>query len=263
MKNLTKALLAAPVALTLIAAPAAFAATTTTTTTGLTQPDNLPDGKDVIERGIEAIGGKRAYRKLENIRQTGRLETAGISGSLKIVANDDDNVRVTIDIPGFDQVITGVSGGVAYRTSITQGAQVLEGKEAESQIEEADFFRAINPWDFIESAETVAAEDVDGEKCYKVRLELDNGDEQTRWYSAETGLLRKSQSIVPQAGQMINTTTVTSDYREVEGVLFPHRLDLSAGGLPPQSLIMDKIEANVDLDSDALALPDDVQALVK
>jgi hypothetical protein len=97
--------------------------------------------------------------------------------------------------------------------------------------------------------ELKGAEDVDGQSAWKVQMTLPAGINTVDFYDQKNGLKVKS---VAQQGQM-SLTTLYSDYRLVEGVLFPFKLKQSAG---PQSfdINVSSVEVNKGIDDSAFEL---------
>jgi len=93
------------------------------------------------------------------------------------------------------------------------------------------------------TVELKGAEDVDGKAAWKVQVTTASGKTSVDFYDQESGLKIKS---VAQQGQM-SITTLLSDYREVEGVLFPFKMNQSMG---PQSfdVLVKSIEVNKGID---------------
>jgi hypothetical protein len=99
------------------------------------------------------------------------------------------------------------------------------------------------------TVELKGSEDVEGQPAWKVQMNLPSGKNTVDFYDQKSGLKVKS---VAQQGQM-SVTTLYSDYREVEGVLFPFKLKQSAG---PQSfdIAVSAIEVNKGIDDLVFAL---------
>ncbi|MDQ3995697.1 MAG: hypothetical protein M3303_01625, partial [Gemmatimonadota bacterium] len=113
-------------------------ATSTTTTTATTQPQtttttsaSLPTGRAIIDRYVEAIGGRDAVLRHQSIRSVGTFEmpAAGVKGDLTVVQMAPNKMAMTIDLPGVGQMVSGYDGTVGWSINPMQGPRVLEGKE--------------------------------------------------------------------------------------------------------------------------------------
>jgi hypothetical protein len=86
---------------------------------------------------------------------------------------------------------------------------------------------------------------VDGVDVYKIKVKEDS----YRYYNATTGLLVRTEKSEEAQGQKITSVQDLSDYREVNGVLFPYAQKITAG---PQVIGMaaSKIVVNEDVSAE-------------
>lgn len=105
------------------------------------------------------------------------------------------------------------------------GLRILEGKELENLK-----FRALM---FVESKyeslgikPTIEGiEKVNGKDAYHLQVQMPSGDLMQTYYDIETGLKVKETLVIPgQAGQIGTMNVYYSDYKEVGGIMFPHRV---------------------------------------
>ena len=66
---------------------------------------------------------------------------------------------------------------------------------------------------------------IDGVDVYKLKVEEDS----YRYYDATTGLLVRTEKSEEAQGQQITSVKDYSDYKEVNGVLFPYEQKITAG----------------------------------
>jgi hypothetical protein len=57
----------------------------------------------------------------------------------------------------------------------------------------------------------------------------------------------------PMKGQAIES--YLSDYQEVEGVMMPHSIEQKVSGMTMWKMVVDRMEANVDVSDDLFAFP--------
>ena len=146
--------------------------------------------------------------------------------------------------PGMGILQRMVYDGETARMSGMAGNKVLEGDELEEMRMEAVLFPELR-YDELgyktELTEMVMSED--GNALYVIKVISPNGKEATKYFNAGNGLLVKEDktSDTPQ-GEMV-TTTIYSDYREVEDVSIPHTLTQMVG---PQKIVMTATEVKVN-----------------
>ena len=95
--------------------------------------------------------------------------------------------------------------------------------------------------------ELVSLTAINGKDLYKIKVK----DKSFRYYDSETNLLVMTEDTV-NSGPIGGNTEVTSitkfsDYKEIEGILFPFKREISTG---PQSLVfkISSIKLNEDID---------------
>ena len=82
-------------------------------------------------------------------------------------------------------------------------------------------------------------EKVDGKNAYVLNL----SDSKKVFYATESGLKLKEETTREMQGQSMVQTVMYSDYKPVQGVLFPHKLSQSVG---PQNIEFTFSEINVN-----------------
>lgn len=256
---LLAALAAAPFAAAQQApAPAAPAAPTAPADTA-----NLPSGEQVLEKYIEATGGRAAYEKLHNRVSTGSFEmpAAGINASMNIVQAEPNKARVTMDIPGVGKVEQGSDGETVWEKSDIQGVRILEGPERDTMLRQLTFNGELNWKTLYKSAETVGVEQVDGKPAYKVKLVAARDDSVIHnFYDQASGLLVRMDMVAKtQVGDLPVNITM-SDYAEVDGIKVPMLARQKLGNME-QTIKTESVKHNTDLPADAFALPPEVKAL--
>ena len=182
-------------------ARATTATTTTTTTTASTTitasaqtaatSSSLPAARTIIDRYVQAIGGRDAVLRHTSIRSVGSFEmpAAGVKGNLTVVQVAPNKMGMTIDLPGMGQMVTAYDGTVGWSINPMQGPRVLEGKELAQIREDAGPSAMLRPADRVRSVETVERTTMNGQSCYKVKVTTLSGRETFDCYSTETGLL--------------------------------------------------------------------------
>ena len=271
------------IGLTLVAGACARAATatttgtptaTTTTTTTTTRTSaaqaqtatttSLPAGRTLIDRYVQAIGGREAVTRHSTIRYVGTFEmpAAGAKGDFTLIQAAPNKMAMTMDFPGMGQMTTGYDGTVGWSVNPMQGPRVLEGKELEQMRDEAGPSAMLRPADRVRSAETMELTTMGGQACYKVKITYHSGRESIDCYSPETGLLVGTIQRQESPMGSVEVTTVVSDWKEFGGVKVSTRLRAQMMG---QEMVQTITALEFDRPEDAKAteLPEQVKPLVK
>jgi len=225
--------------------------------------DELPKAETILDKSVEATGGKAAFEKMHNMVITGSMEVAamGIKGTMVITKAEPDKDLVEIELAGIGSIKQGYDGKVAWEINPMQGARIKDGGEKASTMREAHFHEE-NWRDQYKKVETVGAETVEGKDCYKLVLTPNEGTAVTQYFDKKTGLLVKSTTTVTTPNGEFDASTVFSDYRKEGDLLVLHKIQQSAGG-QDVAITFDTYKFNVDLAKDKFDLPDDIKALIK
>ena len=226
-------------------------------------PDKLPEAKSVLKKFADVTGGADKYRAIKSVKMTGKLSSPaqGMEGTIEMNMMVPGKMRVKVEVPDVFTEENGSDGETAWSTNTMMGPRILEGKEKAQLVEEAGFEKVYNPEKFYKAMEVVGMEELDGEKCYKVKLTKQSGLEATEFYSMKTGMQMRTESVVPsQMGEMKMAVNY-SDMKEVGGIMFPHKIVREISGM---SIVVefDKIEVNSDVEASVFALPEAVKELV-
>ena len=257
------------------AATTATTATTTSTTTSTTvttsataQPQtttsSLPAGRAIIDRYVQAIGGRDAVMRHGSIRYMGNFEmpAAGMKGNLTVIQAAPNRMAMTVDLPGMGQMVTGFDGTVGWSINPMQGPRVLEGKELDQLREDAGPSAMLRSSDRIRSAETVELTSMGGKPCYKLKITYHSGRESFDCYSPETGLLVGMTQTQESPMGSVQVTTLFDEWKEFGGLKTATKLRQQMLG-QEQILTIDRLEFDRPEDAKAFEVPEQVRPLVK
>ncbi len=224
----------------------------------------LPSARSILDRHLEAIGGREAVLSHTSSHATGTLSvpSAGITGTLEVFAAAKPNrMLVKIALGGVGEVMEGFDGVNAWSVSPMTGAMVLQGKQLEDKKFDSEYYGELHDSSRYDSMKTLEKTTFDGRPCYKVSLTRRGGGEDFEFYDAATGL--KAGSINTRETQMgsITTTSVEADYRKFGNVLQATTLRQSAMGIQ-QVFTLSVVEYD-KVDPSVFEPPAQIKALVK
>ncbi len=245
---------------TLTLAMAAGVALTAVTSAAGQAP--LPPADEIIERYVEAIGGRDAVLGHTSSRSTGTfsMPAAGITGTLLAKSAVPNLSLVRVEIQGLGTSITGFDGEVGWSMDPNLGARILEGDELAALREGSTHLAGVRDASLFQEQETVELGEMDGEACYRVRMLWNSGRETVDCYSVETGLLVGSVTRQTTPMGEIDVVTLFSEYRETDGVLSATRIRQQMLG-QEQVMTLDTIEYDV-VDPSAFELPEAIRTLM-
>jgi hypothetical protein len=226
-------------------------------------PSDLPAGRAVIDRFVDAIGGAETLRKVRSQRAVGTFEVPGpgITGQIEVLSAAPNLMRQRLVVPGLGTVESGYDGTVGWLDDPTIGPMVLDGKALAQMKVDADFYAALHREDVYQTVETVERTTFEGTDAYKLRLVTTAGDEQFEYFSVETGLLVGGQSVRALPMGEFPTTTVLTEYKTFGGLRLATRWVQRSMGVE-QTITITNVEFD-GVDPAIFALPARIKALVR
>jgi hypothetical protein len=225
-------------------------------------PAALTTAEAVLEASITAQGGRERIGRLKALRQTGTvaIPQAGLKGAMTSIAAPPRSGLLVLELPGIGTIRQGVSGDVAWDVSPLTGARIVTGAERTQLLREGTFNADLAWKELYPKVELAGEAPFAGRPAYKVVLTAADGDSQTRFFAKDTLLPLGVQMTVHSQMGKLPLEMELSDWRDVGGIKYPHKLQRKEG---PQTIdiIIDKIELDPPLDPSTFALPPEIEAL--
>lgn len=173
---------------------------------------------EVIARHIEWLGGRERLAALHSLDLQGTMETAGLSGEIRVRMQRPDHLRLDYDLKVVDGAEV-YAPGDSWRRNESGQLEDLGRESALGHRRSLDETFAL--W-MIEPREDITLEDLgtetrEGREWRVIQAVYDNGDRQSLYLDAETGELLGGQVT-------LDTDTYWSqpgDWRIVDGVRLP------------------------------------------
>ena len=225
--------------------------------------DDLPKADTILDKYVEATGGKAAYAKVKSDISTGTMSLAamGLTGKLTMYGAVPAKRLMEVTIEGIGKITEGTDGEIAWSYNAMQGPRLKEGDEKAEALLQARYSAEAQWRDLYKSAETTGVESVEGKDCYKVLVTPKSGKPQTRWYDKQSGLLLKIAMTSKSPMGEIAVESFMSDYRKEGDLLIPHKLLTKLAG-QEMGMTIDKVEQNVAIPADKFDPPAEVKALM-
>lgn len=185
----------------------------------------IPEGMtahDVLEKYIEAIGGKEKLSEVTSYAIKAEADMQGTKLNLEIMKTSKNQFMQDIKVMGNSMSKQVVDGGKGYMVVQGQRKELSE-EEVKKIKEESVPFPELDL--LLMDVTLEGVEVIDGKKTYKIKL----SDEKTSFYDIETALKVRDEVNIEANGQPMNTTFDYGDYKEVAGIKFPFTLTQTMG----------------------------------
>jgi len=225
--------------------------------------------EEVVASNLEAKGGEEAWMALETGRMTGNMRMGGgAAGALEMPFSVEfkkpNKIRLEFTMQGMT-AIQAFDGEIGWAILPFLGKTEPE-EMAEDQVKQlknqADFEGVlVNYEEKGHTVELVGQEEVDGTPAYKLKVTRADGDVDYLYLDEEYFVEFKMEAQREVQGSETTIATVLGDYKEVDGLLFAHSMEMSFGGGDAQQVItIEKIELGVDLPDERFAMPEKAEA---
>jgi predicted Zn-dependent peptidase len=200
----------------------------------------IPEGvtaNAIIEKYIDAIGGKTKLESVNSFAMSASAEMQGMKLDLEVKKTTSNQLMQDVKMMGNSvskQVLNGDNG---YMIMQGQRIDLTEEELIKSKTESLPFPELNYLTNSAVSLEGM--EMVGDKKAYKIKVTEDK----TTFYDVETGLKLQEVNLTEMQGQQISSTSNFEDYKDVSGILLPFKLTQSFG---PQNFefIISEIKIN-------------------
>ncbi|MBS0191384.1 MAG: hypothetical protein U0573_09995 [Phycisphaerales bacterium] len=226
--------------------------------------ESLPDAKTLIEKHIEAIGGREKLKQVKSRSSSSTIEVpaAGVKGTTKVYQAPPAYMFTETEIGGIGKVAQGFDGEYAWETSVMTGPRLLSGKEADIYARSAKFNAEIDYLEDYKSLKTIGSDTVGGAAVYVVEMIDKNGISEKRLYDQQSGLLVGLRTKMPSQMGEIDSETTLSDYKEVGGIRVPYKVKVKVMGSEIITEVQNA-EINGDVPPSCFEPPADVKSLIE
>ena len=218
---------------------------------------------DVLAKHYDALGG------LDNLKG---VNAAIFKGNMTMGEGMEAPFTMTFLRPMMARLeftMQGMTGIQAFDGEVAWMVMPFLGKndpeemaddQAKNMKEQADFDGPLVDWKAKgHQVELVGMEETEGTEAYKLKVDLANGDVRYHFLDSEYFITIKQEGKTEVQGTEVEFETILSDYKEVDGLMFPHSIESKPKGAPTgQVITIDTIELNGSVTADLFAMPEAV-----
>ena len=215
---------------------------------------------EIIAKSIEARGGEAKLRAVKTVRMTGKIEVGpGMVAPATLVFKRPGMVRQEFTVQGMTAIVA-YDGKDGWDVMPFQGKKDAEPMAADDVKEMEDQADLDGPlMDYKAKGNTVeylGKEKVEGSDAYKLKVTRKNGNAETAFIDADSGLEVKTVSKRKVHGNEQEVESTYSDFRNVDGLIIPFSIEQGAVGSPQkQKITIDKVEINPELADGQFHMP--------
>lgn len=186
----------------------------------------LPTVKEILDRYVQASGGREAIRKVQTRTMKGTVEIApmGVKGTMESFAAAPDKSYSRMTLGGIGDIVEAFDGKTAWSVNPIQGSRDKTGDELAQTKINTDFHRELNFDKLYQKMDVKGVEKMGDREVYVI-VAVPNGLEpQTFYFDKQTGLLLREDLTVMSPEGKVPTKNHYEDYREVDGIKMPFKV---------------------------------------
>ncbi len=192
-------------------------------------PDSVPTVDQILDRYIQALGGKANLEKITSRVAKGECENADweAKGPFEVFSKAPNKLLTVMSFPDPGVIKKGFNGKVGWEQGPSSRVDELS-RETLLQIQrEADFYHDLRLKELYPSMRLVGKDKVSARDAYVVEATPSTGLPDKLYFDEETCLLVRSDYQVEHPGGKIVNVILYDDYRDVDGVKIPFSIYLS------------------------------------
>ena len=207
--------------------------------------------KEVIEKYLNSIGGRDALAKVEDRTTIMRGTAMGQSITMIVKQKAPNKIRQEIKAGAMEQVVI-FDGQKGSMTAMNQKMEVKD-KELEALKIEANMDFMLDPENYGIKLFYEGTEKVDGKDADKIKMVLPSGLRWFAYFDSETGTKLKEEKEKQTQMGLMNIAYTFADYKEVDGVKYPHKIVQSVAG-QTIDVTVSSIKINKNLSDDIFVI---------
>jgi len=210
---------------------------------------------------VQRSGGKEAYSRIKN--RVTKSTSDSVKGVMHVTTYEAEPDKQFVEMESERGIIKrGSNGDVAWLQ--TQSRTAIRKDEMRTRELVATFFHMPYKWRALcTKAECKEIVEFAGNKCYKVELSTIYDFPLTYYIDVDTMLLHAVDQTVHRGERQRTFGSVMEDYRKVDGILYPYKIERTINGNRRATMTVKSIKHNVDLPGDVFELPAEVVKLVE
>ena len=205
---------------------------------------------EVLARHFDALGGLELIQGIQTMQGAGRMTVGrNVEAAYTRYAKRPNKVRLEVEIQGMTGV-QAYDGETAWWFMPFMGQtspEIMPDEMAAAMLQEADMDGPLVNYESKGiQVELMGMED----GAYKLQVTLSNGVVQYYHINPDTFLLDRLTGTLPAQGMDLEFETAFSDFRDINGLIFPHHIDMKGLQGPGSSgvVIIENLQINTELD---------------
>lgn len=216
----------------------------------------LPSLDAVLQKYIDAIGGKDAQVKLTSRVIKGKVDLVGVSrgGKLEGYMMAPNKSLMVLDVHPIGVTKEGFDGRAGWVFSQKAGMRNLKGPELSALASDADFYHDLRIKELYPTTKLLGKTKSGFRELYVVQAIPRDGAAEYFYFDVESGLLFRRDATRQTPEGMVRAEIYYGDWREVDGIRLPFSITHSMGQMT-LALTIEEVKHNVPLEDAVFRRP--------
>jgi zinc protease len=216
---------------------------------------SLPSADQILDRYVQAIGGREAWKKMTSRISTGTIDVPAmnLSGTIEIREKAPNRIVATI-IFNSAKFSQGYDGSIGWTNDTQNGLREQTGEELTETKRDADFYHPLDLHTLYSKFVVTGVEKINDRDAYAMEATSPEGSTDKMYFDMQSGLVLR---IIGQHHMPEGVTAFTedlSDYREVDGIKLPFKVRQTSAD-STYTIEFKEVRQNVPIEDSEFAKP--------
>jgi len=216
---------------------------------------------EIIGNNLKARGGKEKISNIKTLKMTGNIDIGPeMKAPFTIYFKNGNQFHFEMELQGMKmvQALSGDSGWYINPFGGKTEPERMSSDQVKDSKDQADFTGPLFDYKAKGSTvELIGKEDMEGTDTYKLKVTKKDGDVSYIYLDATTFLQLKESSKHKFNDKEIEAAELSSNYKSVDGIMFPFAMEQRAGddASQGQTLNLLTVEVNPKIDDSLFKMP--------
>lgn len=206
----------------------------------------------IVSNFVDKVGGVKKLESIKSRKSTFSADMGGMSFETVERTLGSDKFQSQVTMAGnviAEEMVIGASG---FSMSMGNKAE-LSAEECAEKLSSSAVCKQAAYLKGDHRLEYKGKDEIDGQAVHKLFVYDKADSKSVEFYAVESGLLLKEVKMENTPAGPIPQTVIYGDYKEVEGVMLPHSLNITVS-TQKVDVTLEKVEFNVDFPDDQFSI---------
>jgi zinc protease len=230
---------------------------TATTVSARATSDTLPAVKEVVSKGVEALGGREAWMRSKSRRMKGlfQSEDSSIFVGIEILQKLPNKSLTKVTLPNGVVIREVCDGKEAWIEDARGGYHQFVGPAQAFRLKQAALLANMTTFDEAANGKLIGVQKVGTHTTYVVEFAENKNLTSRLYFDEDTWLVARTEDVFTTPDGRYTVRMDLEDYRDVDGLKFPFRIKRMERGAVT-TVRLTQISMNPEIDDTIFLKPE-------